>query len=122
MFCVNAHCRITIVTSITERFEARNLRLSANYKTTLLQPYLKTVEINCQPHSHNFCNLTGRRMTRVNTQMKNWKSGEQEDGGERETSKRIKASDLIRREVSRIGEELLEANGMRIPAIVEKLV
>lgn len=38
------------------------------------------------------------------------------------TSKRIEASDLIRRKVSRIGEEVLEANGLGIPTIVEKLV
>ena len=42
--------------------------------------------------------------------------------GKIRTSRRIEAGDLIRREVSRIGEEGLEANGLRFPSIVEKLV
>ena len=38
------------------------------------------------------------------------------------TSKGIKARDLIGRELRRIGEEFLEANGLSITAIVKKLL
>lgn len=38
------------------------------------------------------------------------------------TSERVEASDLIGRELGGIGEELLEANSLIVPAIVEELV
>lgn len=47
MFYVNAHYQIALsITSAVERFGARNLKLSANFKTNQLQQNLKIVEIN----------------------------------------------------------------------------